>query len=177
MARRSRADLVQRQFSAAAPNKLWVADITYIPTSAGFLFLAVVLDAFSRKIVGWAMAEHLKSELVLAALNMAIGQRRAKSVVHHSDQGTQYTSIEFGLLQEAGAAFDGNGGRRLRQRHVRELLRDARARPACSSALRHESRSAHGDLRVYRRLVQPDSASQRARPHLADRVRAASFKA
>jgi putative transposase len=97
------ADLVQRQFSAAAPNKLWVADITYIPTSAGFLFLAVVLDAFSRKIVGWAMAEHLKSELVLAALNMAIGQRRAKSVVHHSDQGTQYTSIEFGLrCKEAG---------------------------------------------------------------------------
>jgi len=91
------ADLVQRQFSANAPNRLWVADITYIPTWAGFLYLAVVLDAFSRKIVGWAMAEHLRTELVLAALNMALGQRRAKDLVHHSDHGTQYTSIEFGL--------------------------------------------------------------------------------
>lgn len=91
------ADLVQRQFSADAPNRLWVADITYIPTWAGFLYLAVVLDAFSRKIVGWAMAEHLRTELVLAALNMALGQRRAKGLVHHSDHGTQYTSIEFGL--------------------------------------------------------------------------------
>lgn len=91
------ADLVQRQFVADAPNRLWVADITYIPTWAGFLYLAVVLDAFSRRIVGWAMAEHLRTELVLAALNMALGQRRAKGVVHHSDHGTQYTSIAFGL--------------------------------------------------------------------------------
>jgi putative transposase len=96
------ADLVERQFSADAPNRLWVADITYIPTWAGFLYLAVVLDAFSRKIVGWAMAEHLRTELVLAALNMALGQRKAKGVVHHSDHGTQYTSIAFGLrCQEA----------------------------------------------------------------------------
>jgi putative transposase len=96
------ADLVQRQFSADAPNKLWVADITYIPTWAGFLYLAVVLDAYSRRIVGWSMAEHLRTELVLAALNMALGQRRAKGVVHHSDHGTQYTSIAFGLrCQEA----------------------------------------------------------------------------
>jgi len=91
------ADLVQRQFSAEAPNTLWVTDITYIPTWAGFLYLAVVLDAFSRRIVGWAMAEHLRTELVLAALNMAIGQRQARDVVHHSDHGTQYTSIAFGL--------------------------------------------------------------------------------
>jgi putative transposase len=91
------ADLVQRQFAADAPNRLWVADITYVPTWAGFLYLAVVLDAFSRRIVGWAMAEHLRTELVLSALNMAIGQRRANGVVHHSDHGTQYTSIEFGL--------------------------------------------------------------------------------
>jgi putative transposase len=97
------ADLVQRQFSAEAPNRLWVADITYVPTWAGFLFLAVVLDAFSRRIVGWAMAEHLRTELVLSALNMALGQRRAQGVVHHSDHGTQYTSIAFGLrCKEAG---------------------------------------------------------------------------
>lgn len=90
-------DLVERRFVAEAANQLWVADITYIPTWAGFLYLAVVLDAFSRKIVGWSMAEHLKTELVLSALNMAVAQRRPSSVVHHSDQGTQYTSIEFGL--------------------------------------------------------------------------------
>lgn len=97
------ADLVQRQFAADAPNRLWGADISYIPTWTGFLFLAVVLDAFSRRIIGWAMAEHLRTELVLAALNMALGQRRAKEVVHHSDHGTQHTSIAFGLrCKEAG---------------------------------------------------------------------------
>ena len=89
-------DLVQRHFSAAAPDALWVADITYIPTWAGFLYLAVVLDAFSRRVVGWAMQTHLRSELVLQALEMAYGQRRPGQVVHHSDQGTQYTSIAFG---------------------------------------------------------------------------------
>ena len=90
-------DLVERDFTAEGPDQLWVADITYIPTSAGFLFLAVVLDAWSRRIVGWAMATHLRTELVLEALNMATWQRRPKDVIHHSDQGTQYTSIAFGL--------------------------------------------------------------------------------
>jgi putative transposase len=96
-------DLVQRTFAAAGPNRLWVADITYVPTWAGFLYLAVVLDAWSRRIVGWAMATHLRTELVLDALNMAVGQRRPANVIHHSDQGTQYTSIAFGLrCREAG---------------------------------------------------------------------------
>ncbi len=90
-------DLVERNFVAQGPNALWVADITYIPTWAGFLYLAVVLDAFSRRIVGWAMATHLRTELVLEALNLALWQRRPASVIHHSDQGTQYTSIAFGL--------------------------------------------------------------------------------
>jgi transposase InsO family protein len=89
-------DLVQRHFSATAPDALWVADITYVPTWAGFLYLAVVLDAFSRRVVGWAMETHLRAELVLQALEMAYGQRRPSEVVHHSDQGTQYTSIAFG---------------------------------------------------------------------------------
>src|SRR5208282_4202724 len=69
-------DLVERHFVAPGPNRLWVADITYIPTWAGFLYLAVVLDAFSRRIVGWAMETHLRTELVLEALNMALAQRR-----------------------------------------------------------------------------------------------------
>jgi putative transposase len=89
-------DLVGRQFKADAPNKLWVADITYVPTWAGFLFLAVVIDVWSRKVVGWSMATHLKTELVLAAFDMAVAQRQPTNVVHHSDHGTQYTSIAFG---------------------------------------------------------------------------------
>jgi putative transposase len=96
-------DLVDRNFSVERPDQLWVADITYIPTWAGFLFLAVVLDAFSRRIVGWAMATHLRTELVLDALNMALGQRRPQAVIHHSDQGCQYTSIAFGVrCKQAG---------------------------------------------------------------------------
>ena len=89
-------DLVERNFTAQAPNRLWVADITYIATAVGFLYLAVVLDAFSRRIVGWSMASHLRTELVLAALEMALDQRKPDGVIHHSDQGCQYTSIAFG---------------------------------------------------------------------------------
>lgn len=96
-------DLVGRNFKADTPNRLWVADITYIPTWSGFLYLAVVLDAFSRRIVGWSMANDLRSQVVLDALEMAIHQRRPASVIHHSDQGSQYTSLAFGLrCKEAG---------------------------------------------------------------------------
>ncbi len=96
-------DLVDRQFQAAGPDRLWVADITYVPTWAGFLFLAVVLDAWSRRIIGWAMETHLRTELVLAALDMAVAQRRPTDVIHHSDQGCQYTSVAFGKrCREAG---------------------------------------------------------------------------
>ena len=96
-------DLVDRKFVATQPNRLWVADITYVPTWSGWLYLAVVLDAWSRRIVGWSMATHLRTELVLDALNMAVGQRRPHNVIHHSDQGCQYTSIAFGLrCKEAG---------------------------------------------------------------------------
>ena len=96
-------DLVERKFVADEPDKLWVADITYVPTWTGFLFLAVVLDVFSRRIVGWAMANHLRTELILEALNMAIWRRRPQEVIHHSDQGCQYTSIAFGSrCREAG---------------------------------------------------------------------------
>ena len=96
-------ELVERNFTAAAPDCWWVADITYIPTWAGFLYLAVVLDTFSRRIVGWAMATHLRTELVLEALNMAIGQRRPAAVIHHSAHGSQDTALAFGQrCEEAG---------------------------------------------------------------------------
>jgi putative transposase len=97
-------DLVNRQFSADAPDRVWTADITYIPTWSGWLYLAVVLDVFSRRVVGWAMADHLRTELVIDALDMAIWNRRpAEGLVHHSDQGCQPTSLAFGRrLREAG---------------------------------------------------------------------------
>jgi len=96
-------DLVDRDFTATAPDQLWVADITYIPTWAGFLYLAVVLDAFNRAVVGWSMANNLKTQLVLDAFEMALWQRRPRNVIHHSDQGSQYTSFAFGKrCQKAG---------------------------------------------------------------------------
>ena len=100
---RPASDLVDRNFYAHQPNALWVADITYVPSWGGFLYLAVVLDAYSRRIVGWAMGHNLKAQLVIDAMNMAIGQRKPSNVVHHSDQGSQYTSVAFGLrCKEAG---------------------------------------------------------------------------
>jgi len=96
-------DLVERRFYAEGPNRLWVADITFIPTWSGFLYLAMVLDVYSRRVVGWAMDTHLRTELILAALEMALVQRRPKGVIHHSDPGCQYTSYAFGKrCQEAG---------------------------------------------------------------------------
>jgi putative transposase len=89
-------DRVNRQFKAERPNQLWVADMTYVPTWAGFIFLAIVLDVWSRRVVGWSIGEQMHTELVLAALNMAIEQRRPTNVIHHSDHGSQYTSVAFG---------------------------------------------------------------------------------
>ena len=110
---RAAPDRVERQFRADAPDRLWVADVTYVPTWAGFVYLAIVLDVFSRKVVGWAMANHLRTELVLEALNMAIAQRRPQGVIHHSDKGAQYTSLAFGkrcrergIVTSTGSAGD-----------------------------------------------------------------------
>src|SRR6266481_4889435 len=120
-------DLVERRFYAERPNRLWVADATYIPTWSGFLYLAIVLDVFSRKIVGWAMETHLRTELMLAAINMAITIRRPQTVIHHSDRGCQYTSYAFGKrCRSRHHALDGHGGRCLRQRDGGELLRHTR---------------------------------------------------
>lgn len=97
-------DLVERKFVAEAPNALWLADITYVPTHEGYLFLGVVMDMFSRKIVGWSMRDDLKAELVVDALAMAVTRRRPPAgLVHHSDRGSQYTSLAFGTtLRESG---------------------------------------------------------------------------
>ena len=90
-------DLVHRSFAAAEPDRPWVADITYLPTWQGFLYLAIILDAFSRRVVGWAMADHLRAELVVEAPEMATWNRRpSPGLAHHSDHGCQYTGLAFG---------------------------------------------------------------------------------
>jgi putative transposase len=90
-------DLVGRDFSATGPDQLWVADITYVPTWEGWLYLAAVIDCYSRRVVGWAMTDHLRAELVVDALEMAVARRRPRpGLVHHCDQGSQYVSLLFG---------------------------------------------------------------------------------
>jgi transposase InsO family protein len=90
-------DLVNRDFNAAGPDRLWVADLTALPTSQGFLYLAIVLDAWSRRVVGWSMDRSATAELVTRALDLALLQRRpGPGLVHHSDRGAQYTSLAFG---------------------------------------------------------------------------------
>jgi putative transposase len=94
---RTASDLVERDFSPQAPDRLWTADITYIRTWEGWLYLASIIDCYSRRIVGWAMADHLRKELVIDALNMAIDRRRPdRGLIHHSDHGSQYTALVFG---------------------------------------------------------------------------------
>lgn len=93
---RTAPDLVERDFDPAAPNRLWCADITYVRTWEGWLYLASVMDCYSRRIVGWAMADHMRAELVVDALEMAVARRRPDATpVHHSDRGSQYTSLIF----------------------------------------------------------------------------------
>lgn len=95
--KRPRADnLVKQNFKVAAPNELWASDISYIPTQEGWLYLAVTLDLFSRKVIGWAFSDRLKDDLTLASLEMATQQRSTSSdLIHHSDQGSQYASQAF----------------------------------------------------------------------------------
>ena len=119
-------DLVERQFRPDAPNVLWLADITYLRSWEGWLYLAAVQDAYSRRIVGWSMAEHMRTELVTDALSMAVHRRRPDpGLIHHSDQGSQYVSLGFGQqARDAGIAISmGVQGRCVRQRRRRELLR------------------------------------------------------
>jgi len=100
-------DLVERKFRPAAPNVLWLADITYLRTWEGWLYLAAVQDAYSRRIVGWSMADHMRHELVVDALQMALHRRRPEpGLIHHSDAGSQYVSLGFGqAARDAGIAI------------------------------------------------------------------------
>jgi transposase InsO family protein len=105
-------NLLERDFSAAAPNRKWLADITYVPTAQGWLYLAAVLDVFSRRIVGWSMADHMEVDLVEGALQMALVHRRPAGcdLLHHSDRGSQYASDDYlGLLQRHGITVSMSG--------------------------------------------------------------------
>jgi transposase InsO family protein len=97
-------NLIERNFAAAAPNRIWLADITYIETDQGWLYLATIMDLYCRKIVGWAMEEHLRTDLPLVALRMAISVQRPRAgLIHHSDRGVQYASAEYRkMMQLAG---------------------------------------------------------------------------
>jgi putative transposase len=103
-------DLVGRNFAAEEPDRLWVADITYVRCGEGFVYLAFILDACSRRVVGWSMAPHLRTEIVVDALQMAIARRKpAPGLVHHSDRGVQYTSLSFGKRLEDGGLLPSMG--------------------------------------------------------------------
>ena len=98
-------NLVARDFAAPAPNRLWLGDITYVPTWEGWLYLAVLLDAYSRRVVGWAMADHLRAELATEALMMALQPRQPPvGLVHHTDRGCQYTAETYQAILAVAAA-------------------------------------------------------------------------
>lgn len=166
-------DLVQRRFQADGPNQLWVADMTYVPTWAGFIYLAVVLDAWSRRVVGWAIGETMTAELVLAALNIGLQQRKPDSVIHHSDQGSlvHQRGLRRTLQEDGRAPLDGQRGRRIRQRHGRELLRQPGVRADRTQELANEDRGPAGAVHLHRGLVQPKATAQRAGVPLTDELR------
>ena len=121
------SDLVRRKFVAERSNELWVADITFLPTLAGFLYLAVVLDAWSRRVVGWAFSTDLRTRVVLDALDMALETRKPDNVIHHSDPRF---AIHVGCVRQSlqggrRPSIDRLGRRRLRQRDMREFLCNA----------------------------------------------------
>jgi putative transposase len=133
-------NLIERNFSAAAPNRIWLADITYIETDQGWLYLATVMDLYSRKIVGWAMADHLRADLPLTALRMAIStQQPGAGLIHHSDRGVQYASADYRKLMKS-AGFRASMSRKAEQCSDGELLPHAENRAHQSPALCNKNR-------------------------------------
>jgi hypothetical protein len=151
-------DLVERNFLPPGPDRLWVADITQQRTDQGWLYLAVVLDAFSRRVVGWSMADHLRTELVLDALDMAVAQRNPTAgLVHHSDHGRPVHLVRLRPLPGRFRAgrLDGDRRGRTRQRRRRELLRHPGVRAPRPLSLADQNGATDGDLRLHRGLLQP----------------------
>jgi putative transposase len=168
-------DLVERDFHPAGPNVLWVADITYLRSGEGWLYLAAVQDTYSRAIVGWSMATHMRASLVVDALQMALGRRHpGPGLIHHSDQGSHYVSLAFGrAARQAGIAISmGLPRRRLRQRRRRDVLRHAQERARQPPQLAVEARAPVRRVRIHRSVLQPSAPSLHARHGLPGRVRA-----
>ncbi|MGH2946163.1 MAG: IS3 family transposase [Solirubrobacteraceae bacterium] len=155
---RTAPDLVERDFAPAAVNRLWCADITYIRTWEGWLYLASVMDCYSRRIVGWAIADHLRAELVVDALEMAVARRRPDAgLVHHSDQGSQYTSLIFtrrcrsvGIDVSMGSRGDCFDNAVLESFHA--SLQEGRHPPPLVA---DQGRRADRGLRLHRNVLQP----------------------
>lgn len=128
------SDLLERCFDAAAPNRRWVADITYVRTFSGWVYTAFVMDLFARRVLGWQVADHLRSDLALDALEMAVWSRRdedLRGLVHHSDRGVQYTSVRYAdrLSQERAVRSVGSKG---------DCPLTGQSRETCRSATRRE---------------------------------------
>ena len=162
----SAPDLVERNFVSEEPDRLWVADITYVRSEEGFLYLAFILDACSRKVVGWSMATHLRTELVVAALQMAIARR--KPVPRAGAPLRQGSAVHLAVLrQEAGgrraSPFDGSGGLGLRQCPCRELRRHPEEGASLPEHLAHQAGGQDGFLRVHRGLLQHPKEALRSR--------------
>jgi putative transposase len=167
-------DLVERQFRPTAPNVLWVADITYLRSGEGWLYLAAVQDTYSRQIVGWSMATHMRATLVVDALRMALQRRRPRpGLIHHSDQGSQYVSLAFGrAARQAGIAVSmGSRGdaydNAVAETFFATLKKELVNRHSWPSRL--ELRSAV--FRVHRGLLQPPAPPLHAEHALPSRLR------
>jgi len=170
-----RPDLVQRNFTAERPNALWVADLTYLRCWEGLVFFAFVIDVFSRRVVGWQFASHMRTDLVLDALRMALHQSGPGAdvqLIHHSDRGSQYTSIDFTqeLTDHGGPRERRVGRRRLRQRAGRELRRLLQVRADRRPRLARPRPTRARDRRVGR-LVQHHPPAPIARRHPTRRIR------
>ena len=167
-------DLVRRDFSASGPDELWVADITYVPTWAGWLYLAIVLDVWSRRVVGWAMATHMRTELVEAALAMAVARRRPEGrVVHHSDQGSQYTSLAFGeRCRESGIAQSmGSTGDAYDNAMCESFFATLECELIWKRSFRTAADARARGVRLHRRLLQHAPASLGPRLRVAGQLR------
>ena len=163
-------DLVDRQFATEAPNRVWVADITYLRTWQGWLYLVAVQDLYSRRIVGWSMADHMRTELVTDALQMALSHRRPDpGLIWHSDQGSpvRQSGLRPASPRRRHRAIDGQPRRLLRQLGGGELLRDAQEGAHLPRFLARQERATQRDLRLHRSLLQPPTPPLHARDALA----------
>jgi len=169
------ADLVERNFTAIRPNQVWFADITYVPTWEGWLFLAVVMDACTKRIVGWSMRDDIKADIVVDALGMGTTMRRPEpGLVHHSDRGAQYRSLVFGKVASGlgPPGLDGRDGNAARQRGHRVGDGDDQEGVRVPSQVQNERRGEVRDLPLHGGLLQPAQKALVTRQLVSGGVRA-----